>query len=162
MLVEMDNNRPTAKKLWHIQGKSERPNDTKGLHSVITTPIVQGDHFFGTCSYGELRGLELATGKRVWENKELTRQGRWGSAYFIKNGDRYFMVTDEGELLIVRFSTQGVEVIDRTLLIKPDTESGFGPRRFANSIVNWVQPAFANGHVIIRNDHEMVRVSLYK
>lgn len=160
MLVEMSDDRPTAKKLWHIQGESERPNGTKGLHSVITTPVVEGDYFYGTCSYGELRGLELKTGKRVWENKKLTRQGRWGSAYFVKNGDRYFMVNDEGELLIVRFAPEGVEVIDRTLLIKPDTESGFGPRRFANSIVNWVQPAFANGHVIIRNDHEIVRVSL--
>ncbi|MFT4556986.1 MAG: outer membrane protein assembly factor BamB [Planctomycetaceae bacterium] len=162
MLVAMNDDRPTAKKLWHIQGKSERPNGTEGLHSVITTPVIEGEHFYGTCSYGELRGLELSTGSRVWENKKLTRQGRWGSAYFVKNGDRYFMVNDEGELLIVRFTPAGVEVVDRTLLIKPDTESGFGPRRFANSIVNWVQPAFANGHVIIRNDHEMVRVSLQK
>jgi outer membrane protein assembly factor BamB len=162
MLVDMNNDQPTAKKLWHIQGESERPNGTKGLHSVITTPVVEGDHFYGTCSYGELRGLELSTGRRLWENKTLTRQGRWGSAYFVKNSDRYFMVNDEGELLIVRFTPQGVDVIDRTLLIEPDTESGFGPRRFANSIVNWVQPAFANGHVIIRNDHEMVRVSLRK
>jgi outer membrane protein assembly factor BamB len=160
MLVEMDTQKPTAKKLWHIQGKSERPDGTDGLHSVITTPIVQGDHFYGTCSHGEMRGLELASGKRVWENKSLTRQGRWGSAYFVRHQDRYFMVNDEGELLIVRLSPKGVEEVGRTLLIKPDTESGFGPRRFANSIVNWCHPAFANGHILIRNDHEMVRVSL--
>ena len=160
MLVEMNGQRPTAKKRWHIQGRNERPTGTQGLHSVITTPVILGEHFYGTCSYGEMRGLELASGKRVWENKTVTRQGRWGSAYFVRHGDRYFMVNDEGELLIVRLSPKGIEVVDRTSLIKPDTESGFGPRRFANSIVNWCHPAFANSHILIRNDHEIIRASL--
>jgi hypothetical protein len=70
------------------------------------------------------------------------------------------MVNDVGELLIVRLSPKGIEEIDRTSLIAPDTESGYGPRRFANSIVNWCHPAFANGHILIRNDHEIVRASL--
>jgi len=111
-------------------------------------------------SYGELRGLRLADGERVWEDKTLTRQGRWGSLFWVKNGDRYFVNNDLGELLIMRFTPQGPEVIDRTQLIKPDTECGYGPRRFANDLVNWVHPAYANGHVIIRNDSEIRRVSL--
>jgi len=160
MLVRMDERRPGAKKLWHIQGRNERPSGTQGLHSVITTPVIHDNHFYGTCSHGEMRGLELATGKRIWEDRTVTRQGRWGSAYFVRHGDRYFMVSDVGELLIVRLTPQGIKVIDRTSLIEPDTESGYGPRRFANSIVNWCHPAFANGHILIRNDHEMVRVSL--
>jgi outer membrane protein assembly factor BamB len=162
MLVELDDNQPAAKMLWHVKGRGELPQQTFGLHSVITTPIIEGDHFYGTCSYGEFRGLRLADSERVWENKEITRQGRWGSAFLVAHGDKYFMVNDAGELLIVRFSPQGPEVTDRTQLIDPDTESGFGPRKFANSIVNWCHPAFANKHVIIRNDHKLQRVSLAK
>ena len=162
MLVDLDNNRPTASKLWHVKGANERPKGTLGLHSVITTPVIQGEYFYGTCSYGEFRGLDLKTGERVWTDETLTRQGRWGSAFLVAHGDRYFMVNDVGELLIVRFTPEGPDVISRTQLIEPDTESGFGPRRFANSIVNWCHPAFANRHVIIRNDHEMLRASLAK
>ena len=33
-------------------------------------------------------------------------------------------------------------------------------RRFADALVNWVQPAYANRHVIIRNDSEIRRISL--
>ena len=135
---------------------------TLGLHSVITTPVIQGDYFYGTCSYGEFRGLDLKTGKRIWTNKKLTRQGRWGSAFLVANGDRYFMANDVGELLIVQLTPKGPVEIDRTKLIEPDTESGYGPRRFANSIVNWCHPAFANRHILIRNDHEMLRASLAK
>lgn len=160
MLVQLDDEKPTATKIWHVQGRGERPNQTEGLHCVITTPVIEGDYFYGTCSYGELRGLELSTSERLWENKELTRQGRWGSCYFVKNGDRYFVFNDEGELLILRLSAEGPELVDRTKLIEPDTESGWGARRFANSIVCWVHPAFANKHVVVRNDHEIIRVSL--
>lgn len=160
MLVELDDRQPKAKMLWHVKGIGERPQQTFGLHSVITTPIIEGDYFYGTCSYGEFRGLRLEDSERIWENKDITRQGRWGSAFLVRHQDKYFMVNDVGELLIVRFSPQGPEVIDRTQLIKPDTESGFGPRKFANSIVNWCHPAFANKHVIIRNDHSIRRVSL--
>ena len=126
----------------------------------MTTPIVEGSHFYGTCSYGELRGLSLNDGERLWENKELTRQGRWGSMFWVKNGDRYFVNNDLGELLIVRFAPTGPELIDRAKLIEPDTHCGFGPRRFFDDVVNWVHPAYANRHVIIRNDSEIRRVSL--
>lgn len=162
MLVELDDAQPAANKLWHVQGSGEMPDKTDGLHCVITTPIVEGDYFYGTCSYGEMRGLELATSKRLWENKEMSRQGRWGSVYFVKHQDRYFVYNDVGELLIAKFTPEGPEIQSRTQLIDPDTESGWGARRFANSIVNWCHPAFANKHVVVRNDHEIVRVSLAK
>lgn len=158
MLVEVGRN--NAKVIWKKAGASERQGKTEGLHAVITTPIVEGDCFYGTDSYGELRGLKLENSERLWEDTTLTRQGRWGSFFWVRNGDRYFVNNDLGELLIMKFSPDGPTVIDRTDLIKPDTHCGFGPRRFGDALVNWVHPAYANGHVIIRNDSEIRRVSL--
>ena len=126
MLVELDGSKPAARKLWHVKGRGERSHQTDGLHSVITTPIIEGEYFYGTCSYGEFRGLRLQDSERVWENKDITRQGRWGSAFLVAHEDKYFMTNDVGELLMLRFSPQGPQVIDRTQLIEPDTESGFG------------------------------------
>jgi outer membrane protein assembly factor BamB len=162
MLVEVDETKPGAKKVWAVQGKAEFPDKTEGLHAVITTPVIEGDYFYGTCSYGMFRGLKLANSERVWANDKLTRQGRWGSAFLVKHGDRYFMNNDIGELLIVKFTPEGPIEIDRTKLIEPDTNSGFGPRRMFESTVNWVHPAYANRHIIIRNDHEILRASLEK
>ena len=158
MLVEV--NGTDASVVWKKGGRSERPGQTRSVHCVMTIPIVEGDHFYGTCSYGELRGLTLADGERVWENKKMTRQGRWGSIFWVKNGDRYFVNNDLGELLIMTFSPEGPNLIDRAKLIEPDTHCGYGPRRFGDELVNWVQPAYANQHVIIRNDSEVRRVSL--
>lgn len=162
MLMDLDSSKPAAKQIWKIAGKGEKPGQTEGLHAVITTPIIIGGHFYGTCSYGELRGLELASGKRVWESDQIGRQGRWGSFFWVKNGDRYFINNDAGELIIARFSPEGFEVIDRTKLIEPNTSSGFGPARFYDSTVNWVHPAYANKHIFTRNDGEIVCASLAK
>ena len=158
MLVKVTAEGP--KVLWKNGGDGERPHQTESLHAVITTPITEGEYFYGTCSYGELRGLSLMDGSRIWERNDLTRQGRWGSMFWVKNGDRYFVNNDLGELLIMQFTPDGPKVFDRTKLIEPDTHCGYGPRRFADALVNWVPPAYANRHVIIRNDSEIRRVSL--
>jgi len=158
MLVEVTEK--GAKAVWRNAGRGEKPDQTDSLHAVITTPIADSEHFYGTCSYGELRGLQLSDGSRIWENKKLTRQGRWGSFFWVKNGDRYFVNNDLGELLIMQFSSSGPTVFGRTKLIEADTHCGYGPRRFADDLVNWVQPAYANKHIIIRNDTEIRRISL--
>ncbi len=158
MLVRVAADGPQV--LWKNGGTGEKPGQTKSLHAVITTPIAEGEFFYGTCSYGELRGLSLKDGSRLWERNDLTRQGRWGSMFWVKNDDRYFVNNDLGELLIMQFTPAGPEVLDRAQLIQPDTQCGYGPRRFADALVNWVQPAYANRHVIIRNDTEIRRVSL--
>ncbi len=158
MLVEVTEK--GAKAVWRNAGRGEKPDQTDSLHAVITTPITDSEHFYGTCSYGELRGLQLSDGSRIWENKKLTRQGRWGSFFWVKNGDRYFVNNDLGELLIMQFNSSGPTVFGRTKLIEADTHCGYGPRRFADDLVNWVQPAYANKHIIIRNDTEIRRISL--
>jgi outer membrane protein assembly factor BamB len=160
LMLDLDAAKPAVRRAWVGTGKGEMPNMTDGLHSLITTPILEGDTIYGVCSYGELRALDAATGKRLWENKTMTRQGRWGSAFMVKNGDRWFVNNDHGELLIVRFQRDGYQEIDRTRLIEPTSIAGFGPRRMFDATVNWSHPAYANLHVIARNDKEILRASL--
>jgi outer membrane protein assembly factor BamB len=162
LMLELEASSPAARRLWAGTGTSEMPGFTDGLHSLITTPILEGDTVYGVCSYGELRALDAATGKRLWENKEMTRQGRWGAAFMVKNGDRWFVNNDAGDLLIVRFHRDRYEEVDRTHLIEPTTNAGFGPGRMFDAKVNWSHPAYANLHVVARNDREVLRASLAK
>lgn len=60
--------------------------------------------------------------------------------------------------------------LDRTQMLNPTSRTGYGPtrpgsrarRRHGNSdrLVVRAHPAFANRHVVVRNDEEIVRVSL--
>ncbi len=61
MMMRLNTDRPDATMLWKGQSRSELPDQTDGLHSMITTPWIIGDYVYGVGSYGELRGLDART-----------------------------------------------------------------------------------------------------
>ena len=161
MMMALNNDRPEARMLWKGRSRSELPHLTDGLHSIISTPIIIGDHLYGVGSYGELRGINAATGERLWQSDAMTAQERFGTAYFVRNGDRHFVTNDSGELIIARFTPEGYEEIDRTPLLEPTLRTrGGASGRWNDRTVLWAHPAFANRHVVARNDREIVRASL--
>ncbi|MDF1816497.1 MAG: PQQ-like beta-propeller repeat protein [Verrucomicrobiales bacterium] len=142
--------------LWQSQNVSEKR--TTHLNSIMPTPVLKDGLIFGTCSYGEFRCLDQATGDRIWESMQpSTGQGRkvrWFNIFLTPHKDRYFLFTEKGDLLIAKLSRQGYEEIDRTHLIEPN-----GTDMRQRPIV-WSHPAYANGSIFVRNDSEIIRVSL--
>ena len=160
LMMRLDQDRPTASLLWKGQSRSEMPDETDGLHALITTPLIEGDYIYGVGSYGELRGLNARTGERLWMSDQMVAQARWGSAFMVKQGDRYFIVNDDGFLIIARFTPEGYVEEGRTRLIEPTSDSGYGPRKAFDRKVSWSHPAYANQHIFHRNDNELIRASL--
>ena len=149
---------PKAELLWKGNSKSEIRTD--GLHALITTPVIDGNYIYGICSYGQFRCLDAGTGERIWETLEVTKErSRWAAAFIVRHKDRYFINNDRGDLIIARLSPDGYQEISRTTIIKPTTPVG-RPRDLG--AVNWCHPAYANRHIIVRNDEEIVRYSLAK
>ena len=160
MMMRLDQDRPGATMLWKGQSRSEMPDQTDGLHSLITSPLMIGDYIYGVGSYGELRGLDARTGERLWMSDQMVSQSRWGTAFMVKQGDRYFVNNDDGFLIIAQFTPNGYVERGRTRLIEPTSDAGYGPRRFFDRVVNWAHPAYANRHIFHRNDDEIIRASL--
>ena len=161
MMMALNSDRPAARMLWKGQSRSELPHLTDGLHSIISTPIIIGDYLYGVGSYGELRAIDATNGERLWQSDAMNAQDRFGTAYFVRNGDRYFVTNDTGELIIARFTPDGYEEIDRTPLLEPTLRTrGGASGRWNDRTVLWAHPAFANRHIVVRNDREIVRVSL--
>ena len=156
LMMRLSADQPSARLLWKGSSRSYEPDKTDGLHSMITTPIIMGDHVYGVGSHGELRGLDARTGKRLWMSTAMTAQQLYSTAFMVQHRDRFFVNNDEGDLIIARFTPDGYVEVDRTHLIDPTSEAGYGSERR----VNWVHPAYANRHVIQRNDHEIIRASL--
>ncbi len=158
MMIDLDAAKPTHTLAWRGQANSEI--NTDGLHCLINTPVFDSDYIYGICSYGQFRCLNAKTGERVWETQEVTREkARWATGFIVRHGDRYFINNDRGELIIAKLSPKGYQEVDRMQLIKPTSTCG-GRRELG--AVNWVHPAYANQHVFIRNDEEIISVSLKK
>lgn len=142
-----------VEEVWRERGVNEIK--TKSLHSTIGTPFIQGDHVYGVDSYGQLRCLDANTGERIWEDQGAVPHGRWATIHFVRNGDKVWMFTEQGNLIIARFDPTGYHEISRTKIIEPTTE--LGQRDY---LICWMHPAFAGKRVYARNDKELVCVKV--
>ena len=156
LTMKLAPDKPAASAIWRTQKASEK--DTTHLNAVMCTPFMEDGFIYGVCSYGQLRCLKAATGERVWETFKATTSGepvRWANGFIVKNGNRFFLFNEKGDLIIAKLSPAGYQEIDRTHVIDPDNPM---PGR----LVVWSHPAFANRKMFVRNDHEIVCVSLAK
>ncbi len=162
LMVRLSRDRPAATHLWQGQGRSELPDQTDTIHAMVTTPVISGDYVYGVDSYGELRGLDARTGRRLWMSPDMTAQARWSTAFLVRHEDRYFVNNDDGDLILARFTPQGYVELGRTRLIAPTASSGTRTPhgRIDARLVNWSHPAYANGHIVHRNDRRIIRASL--
>lgn len=152
---------PKATLVWSGPGEQDpgMTHDTPNtFNSVISTPVIDGEYVYGLDNDGQLRCLSAATGTQLWSTDALlTEHAMYGTAFFVKHADRYFISNDRGELVIARLSPDGFKEIDRATLLQP-THPYVRRRQMAN--VLWSHPAYANRHVVLRNDAEIVRISL--
>ena len=156
IMLSLDDTKPDMTVRWKSTSDSEIETDT--LHAVLASPIIRDGYIYGICTYGQLRCLRVETGERVWESQDLTQEfARWSTGFIVQNGDRFFINTDRGDLVIARFTPEGYDEIDRTFLIKPTTPPG---NRRRLKYVNWSHPAYANKHIYARNDDEIIAISL--
>jgi outer membrane protein assembly factor BamB len=154
LMLRLDSTKPGATAHWQTRKASEK--DTTHLNAVMCTPFLENGYIYGVCSYGQLRCLKADTGERVWESLRAATSGspvRWGNAFIVKNGDRFFLFNEKGDLILAKLSPTGYHEIARVHLLEPvNTMPG--------RQVVWSHPAFANRCIYARNDQEIVCANL--
>jgi len=152
-MIEVGDDGRSARVVWKGNSNSEQRTDK--LHSIMPAPVITDTNIYGICSYGQLRCLDVNTGKRLWETRQPTGDGRWWNAFLIPHEDRYFIHNEQGDLIIAKMSPKGYQEISRSQLVKPT-------RRLASQgrMIVWSHPAFAMKSVFARNDKTIVRVNL--
>lgn len=154
-LLQFTENGAGVTTVWKTRKPSEK--DTEYLHSIISTPFIEGDYVYGVCSYGQLRCVNLKTPERAWATMAATthdgKEARWANAFLIKQGDRFFIPNEQGDLIIARLSPKGYDEVSRAHILEPTNTA-------AGRDVLWSHPAFANRSAFMRNDRELVCVDL--
>ena len=157
MLLRLKKDHTTPELVYRTEKASER--QTTHLHGIMNTAVLRDGHLFAACSYGQFRCMEALSGKRVWESFQpvgLEKPTRWGTVFVTPHEDRYFLFTEKGDLAIARLSPKGYEEIDRAHVIEPNG-ADLRQRRIV-----WSHPAYANKCVFIRNDTQVICISLAK
>ena len=149
-LLKLDSTKPAVTEVWH------GTPDTS-LSAVNATPFLDGETIYGAdATKGLLSAVELMTGKRLWETSVPTsgeKPVNNGTVFIVKNGERYFLFSETGNLIIAKLTPKGYDEVSRMKLLEP---TGLASGRK----VVWSHPAFAEKCVFARNDSEIVCVSL--
>jgi outer membrane protein assembly factor BamB len=151
VLLKLAANKPAAEVVWRGKPKT-------AVYPINSPPFIEDGYIYGVDQLGQLRGVELKTGKRLWETFKPTtgkggRMSATGTAFLVKNGKRFVLMSETGHLILAKLSSKGYEEISRAKILEP-TNTAFGRK------VVWSHPAFAHKCVFARNDKELVCVSL--
>lgn len=149
--LKKDGDKVSAEELWAGSAKL-------GLGPSNATPFVEDETIYGFDAPGMMRAVDLKTGKRLWSSTKplnVERQQNHGTGFLVKQGGRFFLFSEAGDLVICKLSRDGYEEIDRANLLPPTGDA------FGRDVV-WSHPAFANRCVYVRNDKELVCFSLAK
>ncbi|WP_234824287.1 PQQ-binding-like beta-propeller repeat protein [Bremerella cremea] len=154
VMIELDEEKPAAKELWRGKPKN-------AVYSGTSTPLfVDGVVYGSDCNVGILVAVDAQNGDRLWTTFEATRPEvtrfiKHGTCFLTRIGDseRYFIFSEEGDLLVAKLTRDGFESLGRYHVLEPTSEA------FGRGVV-WSHPAFANKTGYFRNDKELVAVDL--
>jgi outer membrane protein assembly factor BamB len=150
VMIKLAADKPEAKELW-------RGKKTNGVYPMHMTPFVENGYIYGVDSAGPLRCVKAETGERVWETLAPFdgKANGAATAFIVENGNRFFLFTEKGDLIIAKLTPEKYDELSRAHLLEPTTTA------FGRSVV-WSHPAFADKCVFARNDKEIVCVTLAK
>ena len=155
-LYALKKNSPAAEVVW-------RGGPKNAMYCGNSTPFIEDNTIYGCdCHSGMLTAVDLESGDRLWETNEPTsrtdRPAKHGTAFLIRQPTpndpfRVWLFSETGDLILARLTRDAYEELGRTHLLEPTNEC------FGRPVV-WSHPAFANGCCFVRNDEELICVSL--
>lgn len=141
----------SIKELWRGTPKS-------ALYSANAPALFVGDTLYGADNgSGQFIAAKASDGTRLWQTYDLTsggtRRASHGTAFVVKQADRYWLFTEKGDLVLAQMNPEGFKELGRAHVIEPTSDA------FGRPVV-WTHPAYADKHAFIRNDKELISVNL--
>ena len=122
----------------------------------MNRPFIQDGRIYGCGHHGRFLCARLEDGEWLWDTYRPStgeRPADWASVFMVQHRDRFFLANDLGDLILARLSPTGYTEISRAHRIEPTHQVWGRP-------LVWSHPAFANRHVVLRNDAEIRSYSL--
>jgi len=154
MLVKMAPDGSSAEVEWTGTPK-------QALSPKNGTPLVWNGHLYGCDADGEMRFASLESGERLWSSMEpLNGKAPNSGTFFMvrlteaaDGAPNHVIANELGQLILAHLSPDGYREVSRAQVLEPTTPGMGRP-------VVWSHPAFARQCVFLRNDRELVCVSL--
>ncbi len=154
MLLKLASDKPAVTEVWASTPKTS-------LSASTSTPIIHDGIIYGTDEgLGALLAVRVQDGERLWStyqpvNPENDRRLSAGTAFVTRNeaSGRYWLFGESGVLTLAQMDAKGFRSLGQMQVLQP-TQTAYGRK------VVWSHPAYANKTAYVRNDNEIVAVSL--
>lgn len=149
LLIDLAEGTPGGTEVWRDRAR-------KAISPVNVQPMLIENTIYGMDQSGALMAIDIESGDRVWETPRPLAEDRplgSGTAFLNRRGDRWWLFTEQGDLIIAKIDREGYEELSRTHVIEP-TNVAFGRD------VVWCAPAYARKCLFVRNDQEIICVDL--
>lgn len=155
MALKLDKDKPSASVAWRSKNSYPKPID--GLNAVMTSLIVKDGHVYGIAGMGEVICQKLDTGEVVRTGTEIfgEKAAFCAAVFWVEAGELVYGLTDQGDLVVLKLAPDKCEVLASKHLLET-THAAKGRKAV------WAHPAFAGGRVYMKNDKEIICVSLSK
>ncbi|MDA0348837.1 MAG: PQQ-like beta-propeller repeat protein [Verrucomicrobia bacterium] len=160
-LLKLSDDVPGAEVLW-------LGNPANALYPLNNTPVFTENALYGVdLEESALIAVDPVDGRRIWQTQEPVldpevlanskNKIRHGTAFLIRQekSDRYFIFTENGDLIVAEVSPAGYREIGRQNVLEPTNFNG-------GRKVVWSHPAFADKTMFARNDKKLIAGDLDK
>jgi hypothetical protein len=159
-MLRLDDAKPAATLLWSGPGEQDPRHDARDAEYAQLGHQHAGDR------------RRLSAGSTTTDNSAASKPRRAsssgrqrppqgardvGTAFFMRHGDRYFINNDQWRAGRGQTVAEGLRGNQPRDLDRADASIA---RRRQMPNVLWSHAAYANRHIIVRNDNEIVRFSL--
>ena len=106
-LLKLNDDKPGAEIQWRGEPKN-------AIYSANVTPFIEDGTIYGCdIETGALMGVDLKDGTRLWQTTAATFGGpgraRYGTAFVVKNGDRFVLFNEKGDLILANLTRKVYE-----------------------------------------------------
>ena len=148
LMFQLDPAKPAVTTLW-----PEHRTESKVVLSNTSIPVLKDGYVYSAKTNGHFVCLEARTGKQIWDTDKVTGKGQGATIHLTPNGGTFLIFSDQGNLIRAKLSAEGYTELSRIHLVDPTFP-------FAGRNLIWPPPSYANGHIFIHNDEELVCASL--
>lgn len=148
--LKADHSKPDV--VWEAEGDI-------AVSPVNVQPYLddQNGILYGLDQTGDMRAMKLEGPELLWATSKPVSDRRVGSgtAFIVRQGEKFWLFNENGELIIANLSPSGYEELDRAKVIEASNNA-------FNRPVVWSMPAFANKRIYLRNDEKIICLDVAK
>ncbi len=151
VMLKLASDRPAVEELWRGEPKMS-------VYCCNSTPLlIDGTIYGNDCQLGDLSAVDQSNGKRLWSTWQASsggeRRASHATVFLTRLRDKFYLFAETGDFIIARIDKTKYEELGRARVIEPTAEC------FGRTVV-WSHPAYAQRHLFVRNDKQIVCISL--